>query len=524
MSVNYFIKTPSGTLYIDALLDDAKWDSPVGQAATVSYSFSLSGSLYPSSLPEAASFQAVNASVQSAARTAFEQWAAVANITFEEKTSQEEGDIRIAQSPYLIQEGAAGWAYTLSNGTYFPGADTLIPNEIAGDIWFMPFSSEVVEGDNDYQTIIHEIGHALGLEHPFEGEYTLNSNVDSVQYTVMSYTSHPEEVFAQLGSQVERLQPSTPMLYDIAAIQYLYGANTSYNYEDTTYTFDDTPKIMTLWDGGGTDTLNFSPMSSSVSVSLEEGSYSSFGRALDQSYQEKALKNNFAIAFNAEIENLHGSAYDDTLRGNALNNEFKGGGGTDRINGVRGEDVVIIDNNFSQITITEQGSTNVVTTPDSTLLLQNIDALKIDGGYVDLHNLKSSQIRVATTDNIMEIARLYKAALDRTPDNDGLNYWIDEYERGFTLQNISQSFVDAEEFNSLFNVSNDDSFITTLYANVLDREPDQEGFDYWLNDIANGRTYSDILVSFSESAENIQNTSNLDDGLDYQIESGLWVI
>ena len=52
---------------------------------------------------------------------------------------------------------------------------------------------------------------------------------------------------------------STPMVYDIVALQYLYGANNNFNGENTTYTFDpETPFIKTIWDSGGVDTIDLS--------------------------------------------------------------------------------------------------------------------------------------------------------------------------------------------------------------------------------------------------------------------------
>ena len=59
--------------------------------------------------------------------------------------------------------------------------------------------------------------------------------------------------------------------------------------------------------------------------------------------------------------------------------------------------------------------------------------------------------------------------------------------------------------------------MTKLYNNVLDRNPDQAGFDFWLGALANGATREDILVNFSESKENIANVADLiANGIQYQ--------
>ena len=107
--------------------------------------------------------------------------------------------------------------------------------------------------------------------------------------------------------------------------------------------------------------------------------------------------------------------------------------------------------------------------------------------------------------------RLYKAAFDRTPDEEGLGYWINELDQGFALHQVANSFVISQEFKNLYGADlNNEGFITALYNNVLDRDPDQGGLDYWVNDMeSNGMSRADVLASFSESAENIANTDPL---------------
>jgi hypothetical protein len=107
--------------------------------------------------------------------------------------------------------------------------------------------------------------------------------------------------------------------------------------------------------------------------------------------------------------------------------------------------------------------------------------------------------------------RLYKAAFDRTPDEEGLGYWINELDQGYALHEVANSFVISQEFKNLYGADLDNSgFITALYNNVLDRDPDQGGLDYWINDMGNnGMSRADVLASFSESAENIANTDPL---------------
>ncbi len=102
--------------------------------------------------------------------------------------------------------------------------------------------------------------------------------------------------------------------------------------------------------------------------------------------------------------------------------------------------------------------------------------------------------------------RLYQAAFDRTPDTNGLGYWIAELDGGKTVYDAASTFVVSDEFQSMYGPdSSNETFINALYMNVLDREADAGGYEYWLNEMAAGETRAEILVHFSESAENKAN-------------------
>lgn len=65
------------------------------------------------------------------------------------------------------------------------------------------------KGSQAYDAILHEIGHALGLKHPFEGEYKLPPELDNNENTIMSYNH-------------VKLPNYTFRPYDIKALNYLY--------------------------------------------------------------------------------------------------------------------------------------------------------------------------------------------------------------------------------------------------------------------------------------------------------------
>ncbi len=224
------------------------------------------------------------------------------------------------------QSGSSGYAY-LPPGPNTPGTSIGIP----GDIWLNQNDPNIVEMNAiGFNTVLHEIGHALGLKHPFvdainpppglPGSATpgVADGTDNDRYSIMSYTA--------VGLEV-----TTPMLYDLLNLMNWYGGNPNYNPEDTQIfipqNFDD---LGMIWDAGGYDSFNLGNQTVSVVADIREGRFSSIGGQVD----------NLAIAYGATIENLRGGSGDDTLRGNALGNIIIGGVGNDSLQGFAGTDTL----------------------------------------------------------------------------------------------------------------------------------------------------------------------------------------
>ena len=218
-------------------------------------------------------------------------------------------------------------------------AHTVLPDAKGqgGDVWFVSNDKDMSVpkaqlGDAGRHTLIHELGHAMGLTHP--GNYNgildrskIDSHEDSPSHSVMSYRGECT-TYANHGG----FRASAPQLDDIYAYQSKYGVNHQTRKDDTTYGFNSNTgrdflsvntkhdkMVAAIWDGGGNDTLDFSGYSQDQKISLEEGTFSDVG----------GLKGNVSIAYGATIENAKGGTGNDWLVGNAANNELRGGDGND---------------------------------------------------------------------------------------------------------------------------------------------------------------------------------------------------
>ena len=305
---------------------------------TITYSFIGPDDRTPPQFAPSARQTPLDPTQIAAFETALSRWEAVANIDFVPYQGDDPGraDLRIGYADFPASSGLSAVTWVTADGK-----DRIRSSEI----WLN--NRDAHTGDLEPGTFgglaaMHEIGHALGLGHPFEGAATLPPEKDHRGVTIMSYTDHPG-TGRDAGNAGLEAEPRTPMLYDIAVVQRLYGANTSYATGDDVYRFPDgMARIETIWDAGGRDTIDASDQSLPAVIDLREGGYSSIGR--ESSYgpgRERTAKDNLAIAFGTNIENAIGGKGDDLLIGNALDNTLEGGGGSDILTGGAGQDLLL---------------------------------------------------------------------------------------------------------------------------------------------------------------------------------------
>lgn len=318
----------SSAYYINSLLSGDSWSGSTGTAASVTYTYQIA--TMPDDSANGLSNQATLSSAQrSAAEQALQAWENVANIRFNETASSSLDATSMTIRQATMPSGIAAWVEnSYASNTQISFSDAVFDSSS---------NSNPYVGSYSYTTFLHEFGHTIGLKHP--GNYNAGSddgsagpylpfNEDSSNASVMSY--YDGNVLTRSGD------PTTPMIYDIAAAQFLYGANTSYNAGNTTYSLTGARNTLTIWDGGGIDALDSSSYTGGdVTLDLRAG----LNNITTVGYTSQW------IAFNANIENATSGTGSDTVYGNALNNTLTAGFSNDTLYGDSNNDTLFGNQN-----------------------------------------------------------------------------------------------------------------------------------------------------------------------------------
>ena len=548
----------------------------VGTGAVVTYSFETSAVLDDAAnLPLAflQSFRPFSDQQTALARQALSMWASVSGLVLVEVPGNL-GEMRFGNYDFnLDAEYAGSWGFSHN------------PNKVVNPDLSYPSAYEHPLGSDVFVNIyytsaplllyLHEIGHALGLKHTFQGDLTLAPDIDNNATSVMSYTGEPGSVTG-LG------------IIDGDAVRYLYGAP---SVDPTNFSYDPSTLTFTWFETAGADVQRGTPLSDVMD-------------GLGGSDQLYGYGGN---------DVLIGGAGDDTIVGGSGNDWVRPGAGNDSVEGrsssndavaseintvdygdaigsvtlnlstiaydsgaarwyfARGSDIGFdVLRGFSNVvtgtgsdSVTGDASANVLTTGagDDTILAgegndviapgpgddavdggAGFDVLlltgvrrdhTISGAWAGLSSSSSADgsDSIAEVENVhfldgalwydtasvpAQVYRLYDTALGRAPDLSGLDNWSEARESGTSLLSVVTGFTNSAEFQQRYGAPDNASFVELLYNNALNRASDAAGKQSWLSFLDSGHSRAEVVIGFSESQEHIDSTAAA-------VRGGLWL-
>ena len=605
----------SGHNHIDALLDDGPgWNFLAPSTANVvRYTFSTASGMQTGATGLQGAPSAFSAAQQAATRDAMAYVSRLTGISFVETSNGASAQVHFSNADIngAQTSGLCSWATSYSyNGSnqitaYSAQAYIYLDNVQWGG------QNAVLNGGEGGETLLHEIGHMLGLKHPFEGDIQLPDATDNSSYTIMSYTSG--------GGPYMSYSP-----YDVAALNWLYGGDglggalgvnstgggryyTGTGAADTLTGGNGADALQgaggndVLNGGGGSDTviyqgaradytlrqistdswtlngaegldtlngvelLRFSDGTLALSTIdgvappapvvqfVKDGTAAASGNRPvftgtaeagatvevlnggtvlgtatadaggNWSVQPLALANgDYAVAARAtdtvglvsawsatqtftvsSALNLAGGDSADLLQATAGNNHLNGGGGIDTVQYSGARSAYTLQRTDAGYTVTDlqgQGGSDVLAGVERIKFADK--SLAIDTGGIG-----------------GQAYRIYQAAFDRAPDFEGLGFWIHHMEQGLSLRQVAAGFMASPEWTRAYGSANpsNDELVTKLYANVLNRAPDAEGYKFWMDFLDSGReTQAGVLYWFSESPENqAQLIGTIQNGMEY---------
>ena len=341
----------------------------MGQPLTVRYHFATDaydriGGFYLSG------FRAFSETQKADIRAAMANISRYTNVRFIEAGASEATLHYYLDDLTIAQEGHA--EDTIVTGYARYGGDVhLNVRGFAADDAFRHGKQYIINGEGNFfpagwATLFHEIGHSIGLTHPFgdQNSVSLSRSENRDDLTLMSYTAahHAGQISFTLNGERYYindvpLSPTQPGIYDLIALHYRYGVNPDYKSGNDTYHFSRfDPAVLGngiyIFDGGGQDMLDASDQTQNLFLDLTPGSWNYAGSKTAQlALNDYGQPNSgqLFIGYGTQIESAKGGTGHDTIKGNSAanylfgydgNDNIDGGAGNDQIEGGRGADTL----------------------------------------------------------------------------------------------------------------------------------------------------------------------------------------
>jgi hypothetical protein len=550
--------TFTGNNSIDALFHNS-WAGYTKTPITLTYSF-LMGSPADATAKDALGFAPMTAAQQAATKVAMAAWSAVANITYTEVASG--GMLGIATNDQGHESGGyaaypngkhAIYLYTNNTGDYnFQFAD----GDYGRDVLLHELGHMLgLKHPGDYTD-----DHMSYHEGPF-----LPAGTDNKDYTVMSYNNGlGQGIYGNYGIspmlydiQVVQLLYGANMAYHTGADTYSFvndaapqciwdaGGTDTIDFSRCTGT-----TLINLNQGTFSSTTpGYKNISIAYDVTIERAVAGNGGSTI---YGNDAgnviiggLRNDYVylgkgsdtvtgggggdiVVFEKTIENytLSGGSATLTVTGqgtDVLNNiptvyfkdfivrpadyiwigaggvgddVFKGGSGAELFSGGAGIDTTSYSRERANFTVWAANSAFKVRDDSGS------GGIDVTVGVERLKFSDGSGVALDIDGVAGQTYRMYQAAFNRTPDKGGLGFWLDKMDDGLGLVSMAQAFLDSAENLATYGALTDSQFVNQIYANVLHRQADAGGVDFYLKGLAAGLSRATVLADFSESPEN----------------------
>jgi serralysin len=431
-------------------------------------------------------FTAPTAAYKTAVKSIFDRLSQELGVSFSEvaDSTTSYGQIRFGANQQATTKGYA----------YVPGQ---VKDDRAGDVWLDVETLQLLgKGQEGWEVLLHEIGHALGLSHPHADTETttatkLVSTWNNNGYTVMSSIQSTNQLWQSWFGAL-----------DMQALQSLYGGAKSVSNASDTYKLPLTQGLSmdTLRDAGGSqDVLDLSAQSLGVWVDLKSASFSSVGTTASG----YAATNNLFIDANTVNEKAVGTKNDDVLYGNDVNNIFYEGGGNDKIDGRAGLDTVVFVEARAGYTLTKS-------TIDSSWSVEARNGALGSDEVLNIERLQFADTKIAldVDANPAMAAKLIGVILGGS--------WVDSLfisglalgilDNGYTPATLARLGLESTMFVGLAGSASNKDFYNLVYKNVYGKAPDAATLQSTLSQMDSGKaTQADMVMKLVDVPQNLIN-------------------
>ncbi len=270
---------------------------------------------------------------------------------------------------------------------------------------------------------------------------------------------------------------------DVNLPQYVVDNAQAYVFNsDADLTLDFTPVASVIASGNGNDQIT---ANSSENIVLDGGN------------------GNDTLLTGSGNDSISGGAGNDSISAGTGNDTIAAGEGNDTVDGGSGFDIVqIAGSNAADYSFTVSGDTVTAQRADGSAAFASTNAEVLSFGNSGLDN-----VFIVDNQEDAHTLGLY-GLLGRSGDVEGANYWLDDSHNGATLTDIANNFLNSAEFQNDLTAyqnttgeSGNTAYIDLLYQNVLGREADQGGRDFWVSALDNGATQADVAIAIVGSPE-----------------------